>query len=189
MRNPRFTFPVFSLVLATAVWATTGCGSKPNDAQIAAQVKSQLAADSALQGQAIAVAANHGIVTLSGTVSGQGSRELAGNDAARVKGVSTVLNNLVVGSAAMGGDQGNGPGNDPGNGQNTSPPGQNSGNAQNSANAMMNGKPIQSYSDSAPPPPPPAQSAPAPAQRQSLVIPAGTRIRVQLAQTLSTKQS
>lgn len=190
MRNLRFTFSTLPIAIAAAVFAISGCGGKPNDTQIAAQVKSQLAADSALQGQAITVAANHGIVTLSGTVSGQGSRELAGNDAARVKGVSTVLNNLTVGTAPQNGgsndgaSDGGGNNGDQSNGRAAKEPNQNSG------DATMNGRPIKSYSDSAPPPAPaPVQSAATSGQGQSLVIPAGTRIRVQLAQTLSTKQS
>ncbi len=41
----------------------------------------------------------------------------------------------------------------------------------------------------APPPPPPGGMAPSTAQPESIVIPAGTRFRVRLGQTLSTKQS
>lgn len=182
MLDARFSLSARLLAMA-AILTLSGCSSKPTDAQIETQVKGQLAADSALQGQPITVAANHGTVTLTGTVTGEGSRELAGNDAARVKGVSTVLNNLTVGNASPNG----GPGNDQSNNQAGNQP------TRNSGDAMRNGKPIKSYSNSAPPPPPapapaPAQSAAAPVQ-QPLVIPAGTTIRVQLAQTLSTKQS
>ena len=178
MRNPRFIFSAAPFVVMAAVFATSGC-TKPNDSQVAAQVKSQLAADSALQGESINVAANHGVVTLSGTVTGQGSRELAGNDAARVKGVSTVLNNLTVGSPSASSNQSNGPDNSERASQHP----------RTSNNAMMDGRPIQSYSDSAPPPPPASMQSAPPLQQQSFVIPSGTRIRVELAQTLSTKQS
>lgn len=178
MRNPRFIFSATPIVMMATVFATSGC-SKPNDSQVAAQVKSQLAADSALQGESISVAANHGVVTLSGSVTGQGSRELAGNDAARVKGVSTVLNNLTVGSPSASSNQSNGPDNSE---RASQPP-------RTSNNAMMDGRPIQSYSDSAPTPPPASMQSAPPLQQQSFVIPSGTRIRVELAQTLSTKQS
>jgi hypothetical protein len=180
MLDARFSLSARLLAMA-AILTLSGCSSKPTDAQLETQVKGQLAADSALQGQPITVAANHGTVTLTGTVTGEGSRELAGNDAARVKGVTTVLNNLTVGNASPNG----GPGNGQSNNQAANQP------RRNSGDAMRNGKPIKSYSDSPPPPPPapgPAQSTAAPVQ-QSLVIPAGTTIRVQLAQTLSTKQS
>jgi hypothetical protein len=183
MRNPRFIFSAAPIVMLAAVFATSGCSSKPNDSQVAAQVKSQLAADSALQGESINVAANHGVVTLSGTVTGQGSRELAGNDAARVKGVSTVLNNLTVGSPSVSSKQSNGSNTGPDSNERASQP------PRRSKNAMRNGRPIQSYSDSAPPPPPASMQSAPPPQQQSFVIPSGTRIRVQLAQTLSTKQS
>ncbi len=175
MRFAKFRF--FSFALAVSSLAISGCSRKPNDSQIAAQVKSQIAADSALQGQPITVTADHGVVTLDGTVRGQGSRELAGNDAARVKGVRTVLNNLAVGSA-----QQQGAGHD----------GQRDGSRNpNSGDAMMNGRPIRSYSSAPPPPPQSAGPPPGPAQsqQQTFVLPVGTRIRVRLAQTLSTKNS
>lgn len=164
-RTLRFSIPVLPFALAAIVFTSTGCSKKPTDSQLAADVQKNIAADAALQGQQIAVSANHGTVTLNGNVSGPGSRELASNDAARTKGVRQVVNNLSVG--------GGGP---------------------YSGDATMNGQPIQSYSNAPPPPPPPpppsqAGYAPAPSQFQPIVIPAGTRIRVQLAQTLSTQGS
>jgi len=178
MRNPRSRFSILPFAIAASLCGISGCSSKPNDTQIVAQVKSQITADSALQGQPIGVTANKGIVTLNGTVTGQGSRELAGNDAARVKGVTTVLNNLTVGTPSQAGDPGDG----------TRARQRNS----NDGDATMNGRPVQSYSSAPPPGPlvsagPPPSSAPSP--QQSFVIPAGTRMRVQLAQTLSTKHS
>lgn len=176
MRNPRSRLSILPFAIAASLCGISGCSSKPNDTQIAAQVKSQLTADSALQGQPISVTANKGIVTLSGTVTGQGSRELAGNDAARVKGVTTVLNNLTVGTRSPAGDPGAGTG----------------ARRPDARYATMNGRPIQSYS-SAPPPDmqgsagPPPNFAPSP--QQPFVIPAGTRMRVQLDQTLSTRGS
>ncbi|HET9085907.1 MAG TPA: BON domain-containing protein [Acidobacteriaceae bacterium] len=177
MHNRRGKSSVISFGLAVSLFAVSGCSRNPNDSQIAAQVKSQLAADSALQGQPITVTANHGVVTLEGTVPGQGSRELAGNDAARVKGVRTVLNNLSVGSAQQHGAFHDGRREGERN--------------PNSGDAMMNGRPIRSYSSAPPPPPQSAAPPPGPAQpqQQTFVLPAGTKIRVRLAQTLSTKHS
>ncbi|HUZ03966.1 MAG TPA: BON domain-containing protein [Acidobacteriaceae bacterium] len=171
-RNRSFAVSSLTLMLAATLLLSLGCNKKPTDTQLTTQVQSQIAADAALQGQSITATVVNGVVTLSGTVSGQGSRELAGNDAAHVAGVTTVLNNLV----AQDGSQ-------PGNTGSSQPMGQNS-----------NQPPQQSYSNS---PAPGTQSyansngggAPAPSAPQYFVLPAGTNISVQLDQTLSTKQS
>jgi LysM repeat protein len=160
IRDARFAFRALPWVLVAAVFLSVGCTKKPTDAQLAANVQKQIAADSALQGQPISVAANSGVVTLSGTVSGPGSRELASNDAARVAGVKTVVNDLTT---ANGQDMGQATGND------------------------------QSAEGGGPGMPPPGQASAAapqqPAAPQPIVVPAGTRIRVRLGQTLSTKQN
>ncbi len=175
-RNVRFVFRVLPLLLVVAVFLGIGCSKKPTDAQLAANVQKQIGADPALQGQPIAVSASNGAVTLNGTVNGPGSRELAGNDASKVAGVKTVVNNLTM----AGGPYPSG--------------------------APMDGQPPQSYSGMPPPPPPPSmngqsqqggpgmpppsgyQGAPPPPQgAQSIVVPAGARVRVRLGQTLSTR--
>ena len=186
IRDARFGFRALPWVLVAAVFLGVGCSKKPTDAQLASDVQKQITADSALQGQPISVTANSGTVTLSGTVSGPGSRELASNDASKVAGVKTVVNNLTM---ANGPDMGQGPGNDqsaqggPGMPPPPPPPSRNSRYRQGGA-----GMPP-------PPPPPPAgaqSSAAAPAQpmaSQAIVVPAGTRIRVRLGETLSTKEN
>jgi hypothetical protein len=157
-RTRRFSLSVLPLALAALALLSSGCSSKPSDNQLAANVQSKVGADPALQGQPISVTAKDGSVTLTGTVNGQGSRELAANDAAKVQGVRTVINDLSIGNTAAG-----------------APPPE----ASN-----------QQTENIAPPPPPPGETAPAaPAQAQSIVIPAGTRIRVRLGQTLSTRDS
>ncbi len=148
IRDARFAFKTLPWVLVAAVFLGVGCTKKPTDAQLEANVQKQIAADSALQGQPISVAANSGTVTLTGTVSGLASRELARNDASKVAGVKTVVNNLTT------------------------------------ANGPEMGQP---------PPPPHGQADAAapqqPAAPEPTVVPAGTRIRVRLGQTLSTKQN
>jgi sRNA-binding protein len=72
----------------------------PSDAEISRQVQAQLQADSALPPNAITANAANGIVTLSGSVPDAAARELAGNDAAQVSGVRTVVNNLTVAAPA-----------------------------------------------------------------------------------------
>ncbi len=168
-RTARFSLPVLPLALAAAALICSGCSSKPSDGQLAANVQSKIGADAALQGQPISVAAKNGTVTLSGSVNGQGSRELASNDAAQVHGVRTVVNDLAIGNPGAAGAAAADNGNE-------APVGQ----AKNN----------QQTENIAPPPPPPPSSGAAPrppAQSQTMVIPAGTRIRIRLAQTLSTK--
>lgn len=141
IRDARFACRTLPWVLVAAVFLGVGCSKKPTDAQLEATVQKQIASDSALQGQPISVVANSGTVTLTGTVSGRSSRELASNDAAKVAGVKTVVNNLATANEPeMGQEQGN------------------------------------------------DQSA-QPVAPEPIVVPAGTRIRVRLGQTLSTKQS
>ena len=166
IRDGRFGFRALPLAWVAAVILIVGCSKKPTDAQLEANVQKQIAADSALQGQPISVAASNGVVTLTGTVDGPGSRELASNDAAKVSGVKTVVNNLAMANGPEAGQ----------------PP--------------VNDQSAQGGSASAPPPPPPAaggqaNAAPPPqaAAPQPIVVPAGTRIRVRLGQTLSTKEN
>jgi len=184
IRDARFGFRASPWVLVAAVFLSVGCSKKPTDAQLAAHVQKQIAADSALQGQPISVAANSGTVTLSGMVNGPGSRELASNDASKVAGVKTVVNNLTV---ASGPDMGQGLGNDQSaqGGPEMPPP---------PPPPSQNRRYRQGGADMPPPPPPGGaqSSAGAPAQSmgsQAIVVPAGTRIRVQLGETLSTKEN
>ena len=153
----KFSPSVLLLTLIAGTLVFSGCGSKPSNTQLVTNVQKKIGSDAALQGQTIAVAANDGTVTLSGTVSGPAPRELAANDAAKVDGVHKVINNLAVGNPTAAAAPANG----------------------NSA--------TEGAAPNMPPPPPPAPSqAAAPA---TIVIPAGTRIRVQLRQTLSSKNS
>jgi hypothetical protein len=166
----KLRLSVFGLPLmaAAVVFLSTGCSKKPTDAALATEVQKKIMADSALTAQPISVAANDGVVTLSGTVGDQNMRDAAAKDAAHVGGVRTVVNNLNVAAGA------------------------------NASEAPANSETAQGGSAATPPPPPPPtpaggqSSAAPPAQApapQPIVVPAGTRIRVRLGQTLSTKQN
>jgi hypothetical protein len=164
IRNVRLSLAALPLTLAAAVLLSVGCSKKPTDTQLATNVQKQITADPALTAQPISVAANNGTVTLTGTVGDQNLRDEAAKDASKVEGVRTVVNNLTTA----------------GNPNAAAPP--------------MNEQPGQGPAAMPPPPPPSseAQQAAAPAQPQApqpIVVPAGTRIRVRLAQTLSTKES
>lgn len=149
------------LALAIAALVSFGCSKAPTDSQLTQQVQSKISADSALQGQAITVAVDQGAVTLSGTANDQGSRELASRDAAQVTGVRTVVNNVAVQQAVQT------PAPEP------APP--------------VESKPARRAAS--PPPAPVAKGAAPAAAMGPQVIPAGTSIRVQLSQTLSSKSN
>ena len=168
MRKLRLSLFGLPLMATLVVLLGTGCSKKPTDAALATEVQKKIMADSALTAQPISVAASTGIVTLSGTVGDQNMRDAAAKDASQVDGVRTVVNNLHVA------------------------PGANANEAPATSSAPEGG------SAAAPPPPPPpppanaqASAAPPPpaAAPQPIVVPAGTRIRVRLGQTLSTKES
>ena len=153
IRTRKFAGPFLAVALATVTLLFSGCGGGPSDQQVTANVQKQISADAALHGQPVSVAANHGTVTLSGTVDGPGSRELAANDAAKVSGVHKVINNLTVAAPA--------------------------------ASAAAN-------PPEAPPAPTPSatpEPTEAPAEPATIVIPAGTRLRVRLRETLSSNHS
>lgn len=157
---------VLPLAVAALALAFSGCSSKPSDSQLTANVQHKIAADTALQGQPISASAKDGTVTLSGAVGSESAREAAAKDAAAVSGVRTVVNNLSVGNAG------------------TAPAPAAS---ENAAPAAPGNEQTQNI---APPPPPPAGAAPAaPAAPESIVIPAGTRIRVRLRHTLSSNHT
>lgn len=86
------SFVAVLLALALAV----ACQKSPNDAQLTSQVKSGLSGDAAISAQPIDVQSQGGVVTLSGTVQTDQQRTAAANDAARISGVKTVINNLQV---------------------------------------------------------------------------------------------
>jgi hypothetical protein len=167
--NRKLRFRIFGLPLmaAAVVLISTGCSKKPTDAALATDVQKKILADTALTAQPISVAANNGVVTLSGTVGDPNMRDAAAKDASQVSGVRTVVNNLNVAAGA------------------------------NASEAPTNNEAAQGGSASAPPPPPSPSaggqaSAAPPTQAQTpqpIVVPAGTRIRVRLGQTLSTKEN
>lgn len=71
--------------------------SQRGDSEIQSDVAYQVSTAQQLQGQAITAATIDGVVTLSGNVNDQASKDLAGSLAARVIGVRSVENNLTVG--------------------------------------------------------------------------------------------
>ena len=66
-----------------------------NYAQITGEVQSKIAADANVQNKQIGVQSANGVVTLTGDVNSDMERTAAGNDAAQVAGVKTVINNMI----------------------------------------------------------------------------------------------
>src|SRR3954462_4555502 len=94
-------FPLVSVLLLASL-ALTGCSkfNARSDSQVASDVQSKLNSDSNIQNKQISVAADKGVVTLSGTVASDLERSAAANDASQIEGVKTVINNLQTNSAA-----------------------------------------------------------------------------------------
>jgi hypothetical protein len=86
-----------SLLLLVAA----GCSRSRTDAQIASEVQSKINSDPAMQGKTVFASSSNGVVTLAGSVDNDFERTAAGNDAAQVDGVKTVLNDLEVHTAAQ----------------------------------------------------------------------------------------
>jgi hypothetical protein len=83
---------LFAVILGLGV----GCAKKPDDTKISGEIQSKFSQDSGLGSKQLAVKAEGGVVTLSGTVDNDAQREAAGKQAASIAGVKTVINNLEV---------------------------------------------------------------------------------------------
>jgi hypothetical protein len=92
----RVHFYVRAFALLAALAVTVGCNKAPNDAQITSDIQNKLSTDSGLQGKQLAVQAENGTVTLSGTVDDDSQRQAAARYAASAPGVKQVINNLQV---------------------------------------------------------------------------------------------
>lgn len=98
----RRSFSVYSYIVAAILILGVGCAKKLDDAKMSSDIQNKFSQDSGLSSKQLAVQANNGVVTLSGTVDNQAQRDAAGQQAASVVGVKTVINNLQVGqSSAM----------------------------------------------------------------------------------------
>lgn len=86
------------LALLAGSLGLAGCNRAParGDAQVAAEVRTQLQRDARISGRDVEVMANGGVVTLNGNVASDDERKSAAIDAAQVEGVRTVINNLIV---------------------------------------------------------------------------------------------
>lgn len=172
-------------VLTLTVAFVAGCRTQSpqpaerTDQQIANDIQAKIQGEQALANQPIQVSVVNGVATLSGTVSDDASRALAGNDSGSIAGVKTVVNNLSVQPPAAA----------------TAPPPS----RESRAPATRRQRQVAQARESAPPPsaepvPQPAApvqpSAPPPPPQpvaRQIVLPVGTPIAVRMAETLDSK--
>jgi len=70
--------------------------AKPDDAALAAAIKEKLAATPSLKGANVGVAVSNGVATLTGTLKNDGLKGVATNMAKKVKGITSVDNQIVI---------------------------------------------------------------------------------------------
>ena len=87
---------IVGFLLAVILGIGVGCAKKPDDTKISSEIQTKFSQDSGLGNKQLAVKAEDGVVTLSGTVDNDAQREAAGKQAASIAGVKTVINNLEV---------------------------------------------------------------------------------------------
>lgn len=95
----RHSILVYSCIVAASLILGVGCAKKLDDAKMSSDIQAKFGQDSGLSSKQLAVQANNGVVTLSGTVDNQAQRDAAGAQAASIAGVKTVINNLQVGQS------------------------------------------------------------------------------------------
>ncbi|MGA8041212.1 MAG: BON domain-containing protein [Terracidiphilus sp.] len=173
-------------VLALAGVFLSGCKTQATptaertDQQIANDIQAKIQGEQALANQPVQVSVANGVATLSGSVSDEASRALAGNDSGTIPGVKTVVNNLTVQPPAQ---------------SMAEPPRQAPARSmaperRSRTQGAAGPAPAPSQTVATAPqqpripqaPPPPAQ----PVERQ-IVIPAGTQISVRMVEGLDSK--
>ena len=95
----RISKSVYSCALGAILLIGVGCAKKLDDAKMSSEIQNKFSQDSGLASKQLTVQANDGVVTLSGAVDNVAQRDAAGQQAASIPGVKTVINNLQVGNA------------------------------------------------------------------------------------------
>ena len=85
-----------AVVMAVVLAGSCLAQKQVTDVAIADEVRVKLAADSIVNGGALAVDVKSGVVTLSGLVPTQTIKQRAGKLAKSVKGVKQVVNNITI---------------------------------------------------------------------------------------------
>jgi hypothetical protein len=93
--NSRVT-PFFAIASFFVIASVIGCASKPNDVQLATDLKAQMFSDPQTKTANLQVAVKNGVVTLSGTAPSDAARYEAHKLAASMPGVSKVNDQVTV---------------------------------------------------------------------------------------------
>ncbi len=161
-----------SVVALALSFALAGCHGSVNDATLANNVRNAIAADPAIHQQPVQVAAQNGVVTLSGNMSDGTASAVAAQDAAKVAGVKEVVNSLAVNSTPVTPTV-----------TSSAAPTQPRPATPQEQQSIASGRslPYEGRSGSGSPPPPAA-----PVER-SVTAPAGTEIPVRITESLSSQ--
>lgn len=185
-------------VLALVLGLAAGCKNQQQpaartDQQVTTDIQGKINGESALAGQNIQVSVANGVATLSGTVTDEASRALAGNDSGTVAGVKTVVNNLAVQPA----QQAAAPVTPPiRQAPEAAPPERSSKDKRRhhdrkqDEQAAPTPAPPQQVAEATPPPPaqaPPPPPAPPKPVVKEVTLPAGTIVPVRITETLDSK--
>jgi hypothetical protein len=100
-RRDKWMLPASGFLSAALALGVTGCHKTVSDATLTTNVTSALHNDAAINQQPVQVAAQKGVVTLTGNVSDDTASTVAAQDAARVTGVKEVVNDLTVAGIAV----------------------------------------------------------------------------------------
>lgn len=160
----RLSWLAGATALAACLWILAGSTALAQSGDLQGAVSSAIAHDAMLKNQPITAAADHGVVTLSGTVETEQQRQQAETDAANVAGVSGIQNNITV----TGGSDQSQPAPPPPQDQSQQVPPPPADNQQaNQPTNQPNQAAPQNSQEMPPPPPPdqPSQPTPAPAAR------------------------
>ena len=192
--RPLVSAALFSCLLCVEL---TGCKSSAppaDDNALTSAVNSQLSSDSAITGLPVQASVQGGVVTLSGSVMNDAQRTIAARDAAGVKGIREVVNNLTLGPAGA----------PPPSASVTAPPPAPvplhpkpsaallpRDRSQSTANQVPQPAPIQrepppTQNASDQPPPPPKPVPPPQPVFRTVTIPSGTTLPVRVTQTLDS---
>ncbi|HET9837637.1 MAG TPA: BON domain-containing protein [Candidatus Angelobacter sp.] len=202
MKKSNLLVALVALVILAAGCSRVGSRS---DAQVASDVQNKINGDASVPDKQVTINANNGTVTLTGTVASEAAREAAGNDAAQIDGVKTVVNDLQVAPASAAEQpmtqpqQQTQPQEQASN--NTPPPpvraarpsprtrgSSSSSSGDNGLRTTVpsqsrNGGNYESAQTSAPPPPP------APTPIQKITIPAGTQLSIRLNDEVNSEKA
>lgn len=97
----KFSLYSLTALLVLTLGIAVGCTKARSDGDVATEIQGKIYADQAVQSKQITVQAADGVVTLAGNVASDAERTAAATDAASVKGVKTVVNNLQVAAPAQ----------------------------------------------------------------------------------------